>query len=175
MYEDTPTQCTVSGNLTQNYLGGEKGCQKSAKPQKHRPVNPSERTSEESEGAERAGAGCPPSQGRENFAFGKTVFGAYFGERLAYYYDFLQIARGQNDNTKLLSMPFQIHSSLHHCKWPIFCMSPKVICEGAKRLSGGMVWEGVSPSQGRENFAFGIWFLPARGPPRRYNPDNSKL
>ena len=57
------------------------------------------------------GGSPPPSQGRENFVFGsekKTVFDAYFGQRLLEN-DSLQIAMGQDDKHQALSMPFQIH------------------------------------------------------------------
>ena len=57
-------------------------------------------------------------------------------------------------------MPFQIifmvlFSERAPLEMTYISMSPKVICEGAKRPSGGRVWEGFSSCQGRENFAFG--------------------
>ena len=109
--------------------------------------NPSERTSEENcEGADR------PSWGRvwENFAFWawKTVSDGYFGQRFLEY-DFLQIPRGKTITSSFehaVSDTFiLIISERAPLEISYISMSPKVIGEGAKRPSGGRVWEGVVP------------------------------
>ena len=82
----------------------------------------------------------------------KTVSDAYFGQRLIEY-DFLQIPRG-----KTITSSFEhafsdtfilIISEQAPLEMTYISMSPKVICEGAKRPSGGRVWEGGVPRAGK--------------------------
>ena len=84
-----------------------------------------------------------------------------FGQRLLEY-DFLQIAREQDDRENIGSFKhvFQIifiilFSERAPLEMTYISMSSKVICEGAKRPSGGSVWERVSPLPGEEKFC--IW------------------
>ena len=78
----------------------------------------------------------------------KTVSDAYFGQRLLEY-DFLQIPRGKTITSSFghaISDTFiLIISERAPLGITYISMSPKVICEGAKRPSGGRVWEGGVP------------------------------
>ena len=88
------------------------------------------------------GRGCPPPSAEKflHMEPEKTVSDAYFGQRLLEY-DFLQMARGK---TIISSVKHAVSDTLiiiiserAPLEMTYISMSPKVICEGAKRLSGG--------------------------------------
>ena len=89
----------------------------------------------------------PPPRAGESLHFEpeKKVSDAYFGQRLLEY-DFLQIPRGKTITSSFEHAVSDTFNLIISERAPLemthISMSPKVICEGAKRPSGGRVWEG---------------------------------